>query len=91
LTAAVNIAVFTAFACRIGGALLADADFKRFAACANVTFRFMGGNNGKIAARNGNEVATDGTVGGKNGKVWWVRGHVHDARGAVACGSRWRV
>ena len=35
----------------------------------NVTFRVMDGKSGKIAARNGNEVATDGTVGGKNGKV----------------------
>jgi hypothetical protein len=29
----------------------------------------MGGKSGKIAARNGNEVAMGGTVGGKNGKV----------------------
>ena len=45
-------------------------DSSRFAGIANVTFRAMGGKSGKIAARNGKDVATDGTVGGKNGNVW---------------------
>jgi hypothetical protein len=41
----------------------------QFAAPGNSTLRVLGGKSGKIAARNGNEVATDGTVDGKNGKV----------------------
>jgi hypothetical protein len=35
----------------------------------NLTCRVMGGKSGKKRQRGGNEVATDGTVGGKNGKV----------------------
>jgi hypothetical protein len=45
-------------------------DSSRFAGIANVTFRAMGGKSGKIVARNGKDVATDGTVSGKNGNVW---------------------
>jgi hypothetical protein len=61
----------------------------RFARIDNVTLRVMGGKSGKIAARNGKDVATDGTVGGKNGNGSWGCGHVHDARVAVAIGRWW--
>jgi hypothetical protein len=36
----------------------------QFAASANLTFRVMGGKSGKVAARNGKEVATSGKVSG---------------------------
>ena len=38
------------------------------------------------AARNGNDLATDGTVGGNNGTVWCGCGRVHAVRRAVARG-----
>jgi hypothetical protein len=41
----------------------------RFAPRANLTLRVLGGKSGKIAARNGKKVATDGKVGDKNGTV----------------------
>jgi hypothetical protein len=40
-----------------------------FAAHGNVTVRVLSGKSGKKRQRRGNDVATDGTVGGKNGKV----------------------
>jgi hypothetical protein len=46
----------------------------------------MGGKSGKIAARSGNEVATDGKVGGKNGKDAQGCGDIHVATPVVAMG-----
>jgi hypothetical protein len=63
---------------------LSIAAFKRFAARNYVTLRVMGGKSGKIAARNGNEVAIDGKVGGKNGKVRRRNGHLHAASTPLA-------
>ncbi len=51
-----------------------------------MTFRVMGGKNGKIAARNGNEVAMDGKAGGKNGKDGRGCDGIQLAAPAVACG-----
>jgi hypothetical protein len=44
----------------------------------------MGGKNGKIAATNGNDLATHGKVGGKNGKIWAER-RPHPGRDARGC------
>jgi hypothetical protein len=63
----------------------------QFAAPGNVTLRVMGGKSGKIAARNGKDVAMDGKVGGKNGKDGWGCGGIHLAAPAVACGRGWAV
>jgi hypothetical protein len=55
-----------------------------FAARMSVTLRVMGGKSGKIAARNGNDVATSGKVGGKNGKGGRGCGGIHAGARAVA-------
>jgi hypothetical protein len=46
--------------------------------------------SGKIAARNGKDVATDGKVDGKNGNVWWRRGYIHATMLAAAHAPNWR-
>jgi hypothetical protein len=54
-------------------------DSSRFATRDNVILRVMSGKGGKIAARNGKDVATDGTVGGKNGNDARRWGRLHAA------------
>jgi hypothetical protein len=56
----------------------------RFAAFGHLTVDVLGGKSGTIAARNGNEVAMDGTVGGKNGKVRRGNGQLHVAKPVIA-------
>jgi hypothetical protein len=56
----------------------------RVTGIGNLTFRVMGGKSGKIAARNGKEVAMDGKFGGKNGNVLRDAVALHTCEPALA-------
>jgi hypothetical protein len=61
----------------IGATSVQTLSSSHLARSGHLTFCVMGDKGGKIAARNGNDVATDGTVRGKSGKVRQGYGHVH--------------
>jgi hypothetical protein len=65
-------------------------DSSHFAAHDTVSFRVLGGKSGKIAARDGNEVARFGKVGGKSGNVWQGCRSIHVTKHVVAHGCGWR-
>ena len=46
--------------------------------------RVQGGKSGKIAAKSGNEMATDGKVSGKNGKDAREHGGIHVVTPGIA-------
>ena len=74
LTGMVNIAVFAAFQPRVGGVLLANAGFKPV--CRGWQ-RDVSRSGWQKRQDRGKEVARNGTVGGKNGTIWWGCGGTH--------------
>src|SRR5689334_15596042 len=66
LTGAVNIAVFAAFCCVIGGVLLSDAEFKRVCGLRELDVWCYGWQK---RHDRGKKWQQSGKVGGKNGKV----------------------
>src|SRR5689334_25296772 len=83
----VNIAVFAAFAFCVWGTLLSDAEFKGLCGSWQLDMWRYGRQKRQD---HGNVVATDGTVGGKNGNVAWRCDGVQVARSTAGdwCGQR---
>ena len=81
LTATVNIAVFAAFQSRVGHVLLSIPQFKPLCALRQLDVSCYGWQKRQDR---GKKVATNGKVGGKNGKALMDSGRLHAAKPAVA-------
>jgi hypothetical protein len=83
LTGMVNIAVFAAFRFCCGYVLLSNAEFKPFSAPWELDVSHYGWQKRQDR---GNDVATDGKVGGKNGKSGMGCHSIHATMRAVVIG-----